>query len=266
MKKRHLAALVCVLVAAFASPSGAITMGQPDGNGHPYVGALVANIGDNGEPDLLCSGTLISPRVFLTAGHCTDYLRANGIPRHDVWVTFDPTFDSASPLLRGRYHTHPDYGYSGPGGFSDPHDIAVVVLDSAASPQPARLPHLNELGTRNGNNSALRDQLFTAVGYGIARDTKTSGPNAFYFDGVRRRVDQSFENLRSIWLKLNMNPSTGSGGTCYGDSGGPHFLKGTRKIVSITITGDTACRSTDLTYRLDTRSARAFLDDFVTLP
>ncbi len=65
-----------------------------------------------------------------------------------------------------------------------------------------------------------------------------------------------------------MNPSTGSGGTCYGDSGGPHFLGGpdSNLIVSITVTGDAPCRATDVTYRLDTESARAFLDDFVDLP
>ena len=65
-----------------------------------------------------------------------------------------------------------------------------------------------------------------------------------------------------------MNPSTGSGGTCFGDSGGPHFLGGATSnlLVSITVIGDAMCRATDKTYRLDTASARAFLDDFVTLP
>ena len=79
-------------------------------------------------------------------------------------------------------------------------------------------------------------------------------------------MTQSFNTLTKSWLKLNMNPSTGSGGTCYGDSGGPHFLGDTDLVVSITVTGDTACRATDVTYRTDTASARAFLDDFVTLP
>jgi secreted trypsin-like serine protease len=65
-----------------------------------------------------------------------------------------------------------------------------------------------------------------------------------------------------------MNPATGSGGTCYGDSGGPHFLGGPRSnlIVSITVTGDAVCKATDKTYRLDTAAARAFLDDFVAVP
>ena len=63
-----------------------------------------------------------------------------------------------------------------------------------------------------------------------------------------------------------MNASTGNGGTCYGDSGGPNFLGDTGVIAAITITDDAVCRSTNVVYRLDTPSARAFLYDHVTLP
>jgi len=63
-----------------------------------------------------------------------------------------------------------------------------------------------------------------------------------------------------------MNPSTGSGGTCYGDSGGPHFFGESNMIVSLTVTGDVNCRATDVTYRLAIPSTRAFLSDFVELP
>jgi secreted trypsin-like serine protease len=85
---------------------------------------------------------------------------------------------------------------------------------------------------------------------------------------VRRCGGCGADHLEEAWLLLSMNPSTGSGGTCYGDSGGPHFLGGvdSNLIVSITITGDAWCRATDKTYRLDTPAARAFLDDFVRLP
>ena len=70
----------------------------------------------------------------------------------------------------------------------------------------------------------------------------------------------------SFSLLLSNNASTG--GTCFGDSGGPHFLGGTASNlqVSLTVTGDSACRATDKTYRLDTPSAREFLGPFVTLP
>jgi len=76
----------------------------------------------------------------------------------------------------------------------------------------------------------------------------------------------TFSALNKTFLRLSQNPSTGDGGTCYGDSGGPNFLGNSRVIASITITGDAVCRATNVTYRLDTPSARAFLDEFVRLP
>jgi hypothetical protein len=63
-----------------------------------------------------------------------------------------------------------------------------------------------------------------------------------------------------------MNPSTGDGGTCYGDSGGPNFLGSSNTLAATTITGDAICRSTNVVYRLDTAAARAFLGGYVTLP
>ena len=69
---------------------------------------------------------------------------------------------------------------------------------------------------------------------------------------------------------LSQNPATGNGGTCYGDSGGPNFLGAgaseTNILAATTITGDTACRSTNVDFRLDTPSARAFLGQYVALP
>ena len=264
--RRLLLALAAVAAASALAvvPAGAITFGQFDGNLHPEVGALIADIGPNGEPDVLCSGSLISPTVFLTAAHCTAYLESIGIS--DVWVTFDPAFHpGSSRLVPGRYVTDPAYnGYAGPGGLSNPNDLAVVVLSRAiTNVRPARLPTAGLL-----DSIGLRSQTFTAVGYGTVRDVKTTGPNAFYFDAVRRYVTQSFLSLQPSWLTLDMNPSTGSGGTCYGDSGGPHFLGGPTSDleVSITVTGDASCRATDKTYRLDTPSARAFLGAYVSLP
>ena len=70
--KKTLIALVAVLAAAVvALPASAITDGSPDGDAHPYVGLMVAQDAD-GNPLWRCSGTLISPTLFLTAGHCTE--------------------------------------------------------------------------------------------------------------------------------------------------------------------------------------------------
>jgi trypsin len=263
-------ALLATVVASLALPpsAGAITSGQPDGNRHPSVGALFADYDpDSPGQDLLCTGTLISRDDFLTASHCTEFLPGIGVGPHDVYVSFDPvplkadgTIKPTTQLLRGTYYTHPQYGQGG-----DPHDIAVVTLDNPTTKTPARLPTLNQL-----DGMSLKNQRFTAVGYGARREIKAKGNNALFFDGERRFVTQGFNSLTKVWLKLSMNPSTGSGGTCYGDSGGPHFLGAgageTNLVVALTVTGDAPCRSTDVDYRTDTASARAFLRQFVTLP
>jgi secreted trypsin-like serine protease len=268
--RKGLTVVLVVLAGLVLSigPASAITFGQPDGNRHPNVGAVLADYDpDSPGPDILCSGTLITPTVFLTAAHCTAFLEAEGISQ--VWVTFAPAYDedstSLAGLLSGSYVTNPEFGS---GGASDTHDIAVVLLAQApAGITPAQLPTAGLLDQLKASHE-FDDQTFTAVGYGTVREDKTGGPHALFFDGVRRYALQSALTLEKAWLLLSMNPSTGSGGTCYGDSGGPHFLGGVESdlIVSITITGDFWCRATDKTYRLDTASARDFLDDFVTLP
>jgi secreted trypsin-like serine protease len=78
----------------------------------------------------------------------------------------------------------------------------------------------------------------------------------------------TFNALNPAFLRLSQNASTGDGGTCFGDSGGPNFFNygGTRLLAAITITGDAVCRATNVVYRVDTASARQFLSPYVTLP
>ncbi|HEX6712140.1 MAG TPA: trypsin-like serine protease, partial [Thermoleophilaceae bacterium] len=138
-----------------------------------------------------------------------------------------------------------------------PHDIAVVVLDKATKGiAPARLPEAGSLSSLPG------DQQFTSVGYG-AYQVLRGQP---YYDDVRGVATGTLNTTTNAWLKISQNPSHGDGGTCYGDSGGPNFLGTSNVIAATTITGDTACRSTNVDYRLDTASARSFLAPYVALP
>ena len=78
----------------------------------------------------------------------------------------------------------------GSGGQSNTNDVSVITLDSPVSGvTPARLPSLNYLDT-----IPLKDQRFTAVGYGTVREDKTKGPQTLFFDGQRRYADQGFRS------------------------------------------------------------------------
>jgi V8-like Glu-specific endopeptidase len=254
-------AVVLGLVLGLVGIASAITFGQPDGDEHPNVGAMIVQ-----EPDgvkyLYCSGTLIAPNVFLTASHCTVAAAAYGADPHDVYVTFDPVYDDGATLHRGTYDINPNYGHD----MHDLHDVAVIILDKSVKKiTPAQLPPAGLLDDLEETHD-LKGQEFVTVGYGRLRNEKTRGQHAIGEAGERYYAEQTFESLKPYWLQLSMNPSTGSGGTCYGDSGGPHFLGDTDMVVSLTVTGDAWCRATDVTYRLDTDSARAYLSQFVDLP
>jgi hypothetical protein len=108
--------------------------------------------------------------------------------------------------------------------------------------------------------------MFTSVGYGAYEVTNEPGGHQYLYNDVRMVATGTLNAVNKSWLRISMNPATGNGGTCYGDSGGPNFLGGTDVVAAITITGDAVCRATNVVYRLDTESARAFLGQYVTLP
>ncbi|MEA2296441.1 MAG: hypothetical protein QOE86_4080 [Solirubrobacteraceae bacterium] len=247
--RRTLIAVAATAAAALApaSPAAAITNGSPDGNGHPNVGGLVAATPYSDGTSIYCSGTLISPTVFLTAAHCAEGDR--------VRVTFDPAYQIGDTTYDGTFHADPAYNQSQ----SDPHDIAVVVLDKAVKGiTPAALPTAGSLSDLSGS------QQFTSVGYGAY--AVTSGPHQYLYNDVRDVAVGTLNSINPSWLRISMNAAHGDGGTCYGDSGGPNFLGTANTIAATTITGDTPCKSTNVDYRLDTASARAFLAPYVTLP
>jgi hypothetical protein len=269
-------ALALQMVVVLSGPVSAITFGEPDGNGHPNVGSMVVNVPELGVELLQwCTGTLISATVFLTASHCTDFLEevAPAFPLMEVLVTFDPTITAGGTFYTGELHTNPNYNrFQGQYGMSDPGDIAVIVLDQPpAGITPASLPTAGLLDQLSRSH-VLQHTLFTAVGYGTVRNTMTGGFDTIEENLDRNRVDQSFFSLTKSWLTLSMvnTPGLPGGGTCYGDSGGPHFIhldgRETNIVASITVTGDTPCKATDKTYRTDTAAARNFLSNFVTLP
>ena len=246
----HLFVAVVVVGVLIAGPAGAITNGTADGNEHPNVGGLVNATQYPDGTWLYCSGTLVSATVFVTAAHC-------GTEGERVRVTFDSAYVDGDPVYRGTFRADPLYNQAQ----SDTHDLAVVVFDrEIKSITPARLPRAGSLSNLAGS------QKFVSVGYGAYDVPNGAGGRTFLYNDVRMKATGTLNSITPTWLRISMNASRGDGGTCYGDSGGPNFLGMTNIVASTTITGDAFCRSTNVTYRLDTPSARTFLGRFVALP
>jgi len=209
-----------------------------------------------------CTGTLIAPTVFLTAGHCTTFLDQAGLTQ--ARVTFDPLFSDSARFYTGSVHTNPLYTPFMTGSQSDPGDFGVIVFSEPVNGiTPAALPTagaLDQLGAHG--------VVFPTVGYGITQllgGSSGGGPPDIDRDsaGTRMLAGQSFFSLTNAWLRLSM---LDGGRSCTGDSGSPSFLGDTNLVVAIGIGGDFACAAMNAALRLDTPSARAFLGQFVELP
>lgn len=257
------AAAVAALVAT--SPALAITGGGPD-TVHRNVGLVRFTLPDG---RFRCSGTLISPTVVLTAGHCTQ-------DATNVYVSFDdalqpdPLQPGISPAERAareaHYITgtaHPDPGWTGKLSISKQHDQGVVVLSAPASTKwpgitPAPLP---PVGYLDRNQGQLKNETFTLVGYGVDIGDKKSQ----IVVQERRFTTSYLKNVQDevVVFQINDNDSKAGGGSCFGDSGGAVFLDGF-VLGDASYVNSLSCNATGSYQRDDTPYSRAFLDSFLT--
>jgi hypothetical protein len=242
------------------------------------VGLLAFDVDGEGEtpPFGLCSGSVISDSVFLTAAHCiTAIPDAQWVVTLDGGGPGDPVstpgffpddfpFAVTGPVYRSiGAVVHPDFG----GGSSRENDLAVLLFPEGTFDQvtPIELPTaglLDDLAARGG----LVGRNVTLVGYGT---DAAVGPPRYFSHGYRQTATAPIQALTPRWLRIQQTPAaTGQGSLCLGDSGSPQFLGGSDSNLAVSLFSHhaTTCGGVSRAQRLDTLSARQFLSQFVSLP
>jgi V8-like Glu-specific endopeptidase len=252
--------LAVVLLFSNVNMASAITDGELDGNGHPYVGLMLFKATDGYW--YTCSGTLLSSTVFLTAGHCT----SDAI--YPIYIWFD-----ANPISPDGYlytNTADALGTPyAPSNYNFPRfDVGVVVLDEAVVMDVyGQLPTLNQLDglkTKRGQ----KDVTFTAVGYGMQKSFPTA---AAWKDQIDYQRWVAYPKLNQINVpgfvgdfSLLLSNNAHTGGTCFGDSGGPNFLGKTNVVAGVTSFGINGnCAGTGGVFRMDRQNALDFVNSFL---
>jgi hypothetical protein len=273
-------ALATTVTLLAAPPAGAITGPNlvPDFE-HEYVG-LVAFYDETGTFIHRCSGTLLSPEVFLTAGHCVAGDDEGNLAasariwfEQDAGADYDPA--TGTPATSG----YPDtggvtstqlysYGFVDLSGIPETHDVGLIVLDPGAveAVYPdldtygvlAPVGYADTLGT--GVNSVV-----TVSGYGV---TASKGKNSQNVVSYRSRLmGQTFiindRNPYTAGYNLNLASNFGNGrvGTCFGDSGGPVFAGDTNVVLAVnSFVKNYSCGGQGFSYRVDTADVQAWME------
>ena len=206
--RKLVAGIVTVASLVIVAPAAAITNGQPDGNGHPEVGALLAQQAFSDGTWAECSGTLVG--------------RESSSPRRTAMKASATSTSPSTPPTSIR-RARPSQGHGMPIRPSARRRATRTTSRSWSSTTRSR-SRRQDLPAANSLAGLGKNQKFTSVGYGAQAVSSGKGGKTFSYSDVRFVASGTLNAVTPSFLRISQNASTGNGGTCYGDSGGPNFL------------------------------------------
>ncbi len=212
-----------------------------DDSGDPAIVAIFAKLKgkDSGG---LCTGTVISPTVVLTAAHCVDPAAFQGeqVESFTVitdWNLTDGIADDARLAVK-ETHFDPEFNIN---SVTNGHDVAVVILGepTAITPIPWNSKPLDTV-----NKFPIR-----LVGYGLSDGFNQTGA------GVKREAKSKTRSVNTLFVKHGQF-LVGSR-ICNGDSGGPVLanIEGRETVIGVNSFGYAFCLAEAKSTRVDTYSS-----------
>jgi len=282
---RKLFVLVAALVATMAiavTPGSAVTGNFVKDFEHPYIG-LVAFYDEDGTFMWRCSGSLLTDRVFLTAGHCTDQDAEESPVMARIWFhqnvggAYNPPTVPEDPNTGYPNRCLPDdplcvestqlfdFGFDNFAGFPNIHDVGLIILPEDQAVDLPEYGQLAEAGFLDSlSRSVLKDATFTVAGYGVSRtnpaQTLSLRERLMALTQLVNPNLNSSSNTAGFNLQLSGNPGGGRGGSCFGDSGGPTFYGGFSSNVIVGVNSwlfgfnRQTCGGTGFAFRTDTEA------------
>lgn len=258
-----LAACSCTSDVSTAPDIGApsrITYGTLAGSSYPAVVLIIMDV--DGEPAYRCSGTLLAPKVVLTAGHCTgepgEFTAMRIFTESDVQNGNNtyPYGGGPNSIEASSWLTYP--------GFTEAafalRDVGVIVLKKGVTLPTSEYGQLPPVNALDGLRPSV-GTVFSAVGYGLQRVNAaqvTSEKVRMIANPHLLQINTGFTGTYSMLLSNNAS----TGGTCFGDSGGPNFVGNTRTVAGVTSFGlNGSCGGTGGVFRVDRREVHDFVND-----
>lgn len=185
--------------------------------GNNFPAAVALGFGFGRQNMQMCSASLLTPRVVLTAGHCTTELAAQyGISQElitaNMKVFFGDDVNGANVRAVGlsEVHVHPKYK-SNPNTGGVENDINVLVL--AEDVDWVEPVWFRETPVKQ---SAAGEEVIS-VGYGITSSSAQSS------NGVKREATLVLTGADDSFIYTNAVTNPGNTNICSGDSGGPQY-------------------------------------------